>query len=551
MGLNKRVYDYTTEQGTVDLDLYFHVDKSGLVKAKKMKLSTFYHSHANKSILDNTEQSFTSTLKTAYDSAYSASHSHSNKANIDTINQNLASSDTPAFTGMTLGLIKPPIGDGMVSLKNIANNVTSFEFDCQNQNYTIKQSGSDATSTATQRNSGILILQTSTWNGSYEEKLDYEIYAYVDQSINQKTQLILKAYGTKFADIGPYGFGLWDGDELNKYFYCDSVNLKIGINTINPVTKLTVVDTASTSPRGIMSFQTSTDTSGARFHLRKTRGTQESPVVIASGDMLGRLVSSGYIGPVNTYKESASIDFISTGTINDTGTGRLGSYIVFNTMPDSNSAGMTEALRINSDQTVSFSKWKPLSDSTTALQFFKNNGSSLVFDIDTSNSRIGLGVVPITKLHVSAGTAQTAVAIKLSIPTTTGEGISQGYDFALDEYANARLWNYSSTSLSFGTNNLERLKIAANGDVSLNSMAPASSALVESSAGGVISASKILIEAYITDATSKANLENTGNWSGKSYTGATVTSYQGQKHYDADYEYECVADNVWKRKSWV
>lgn len=41
------------------------------------------HTHANKAILDGTQESFTSSLKTSYDSAVSSSHTHSNKTILD------------------------------------------------------------------------------------------------------------------------------------------------------------------------------------------------------------------------------------------------------------------------------------------------------------------------------------------------------------------------------------------------------------------------------------------------------------------------------------
>lgn len=41
------------------------------------------HTHSNKAILDATQESFTTALKTTYDAAATASHSHGNKATLD------------------------------------------------------------------------------------------------------------------------------------------------------------------------------------------------------------------------------------------------------------------------------------------------------------------------------------------------------------------------------------------------------------------------------------------------------------------------------------
>ena len=41
------------------------------------------HTHSNKAVLDGTQESFTTALKTTYDAAVTASHSHGNKATLD------------------------------------------------------------------------------------------------------------------------------------------------------------------------------------------------------------------------------------------------------------------------------------------------------------------------------------------------------------------------------------------------------------------------------------------------------------------------------------
>ena len=41
------------------------------------------HTHSNKTVLDATQESFTTALKTTYDAAVTASHSHGNKATLD------------------------------------------------------------------------------------------------------------------------------------------------------------------------------------------------------------------------------------------------------------------------------------------------------------------------------------------------------------------------------------------------------------------------------------------------------------------------------------
>ena len=56
-------------------------------------------------------------------------------------------------------------------------------------------------------------------------------------------------------------------------------------------------------------------------------------------------------------------------------------------------------------------------------------------------------------------------------------------------------------------------------------------------------------EQYLTAGTNTALLENTANWDvNGNYIGTSITgTYQGQAHYDADYWFTAVADNVWIR----
>lgn len=60
------------------------------------------HVHANAAVLDATTASFTSALKTSYDSAVAASHSHSNISHLNAIDQSVATIASPSFANITL-----------------------------------------------------------------------------------------------------------------------------------------------------------------------------------------------------------------------------------------------------------------------------------------------------------------------------------------------------------------------------------------------------------------------------------------------------------------
>ena len=119
----------------------------------------------------------------------------------------------------------------------------------------------------------------------------------------------------------------------------------VGINTsaLNAACELEVSTSRNTSPRGIMSSQYTTDNLGARLHLRKGRGTIAIPSTVVTGDMLGKMVASGYDGA--NYLEMASIDVNCEGTIAAT---RVPTRLSFWTSTDAAPSVLTERMRINS-----------------------------------------------------------------------------------------------------------------------------------------------------------------------------------------------------------
>jgi len=91
---------------------------------------------------------------------------------------------------------------------------------------------------------------------------------------------------------------------------------------------------------------------------------------------------------------------------------------------------------------------------------------------------------------------------------------------------------------------------ALNGTISSTSLTGTTDRLVEANSGGTVTSSKQIITAYLTSGGTIANLlETTSNWDiDGNYTGSTITgTYQGQKHYNPNYFFEAVADNVFIR----
>lgn len=118
----------------------------------------------------------------------------------------------------------------------------------------------------------------------------------------------------------------------------------IALGAVAPPTALTVGDTGSGNPRGILGWQSSTDTGSSQLGLRKSRGTFASPTTVVSGDNIGRIRMEGYDG--SAYINSSNIIFGSTGTI---GSGRVPGTITFQVLPDVATPSLATVLTLTSN----------------------------------------------------------------------------------------------------------------------------------------------------------------------------------------------------------
>lgn len=115
----------------------------------------------------------------------------------------------------------------------------------------------------------------------------------------------------------------------------------VGIGTTVPETQLHVANINTTTPRGIISQQSSTDGNSAFLQLRKSRGTVAAPLAVQNGDNLGTVLSEGYDGTA-FIRTGSFVKFVTDGAI---AVSSIPTALTFNT----GSSGLgTERLRITS-----------------------------------------------------------------------------------------------------------------------------------------------------------------------------------------------------------
>jgi hypothetical protein len=245
----------------------------------------------------------------------------------------------------------------------------------------------------------------------------------------------------------------------------------------------TVVETVSTSPRGILSSQYSTDTSGARVGFAKARGTQASPTTIVSGDTLGRLMFRGYDG--SNFLEMASIEAVSTGTIAAT---RVPTYMTFSTATDAAPSVLAERMRIASDglatigsgvmpgvsflgtwtsggtfAALSHSNFRVTNAGTKFALIQDENGTTYLNSAGGLDLNLALGGTRMVVLTTGGvlGVNNTGPTAQLHITDGSASRVGLAVDLAASQSANAI--NVTSSGGAAG----DLFKVASNGDTTV------------------------------------------------------------------------------------
>lgn len=192
----------------------------------------------------------------------------------------------------------------------------------------------------------------------------------------------------------------------------------VGVGTISPATEFHVASVSAIDPRGIMSSQHTTDAIGARVHLRKSRGSVTVPTIVVTGDILGRVMYSGWDGA--TYVPMVAVDGVAEGTIAAT---RIPTRVVFSTATDALPSVLTEALRLDSSQNATF-----------AGSITLGSGKNIVLST-TTGTKIGTGATQKLGFYNAAPVVQQTDGATLTNNAAVNGTTNQIDDFAGAVYA--------------------------------------------------------------------------------------------------------------------
>ena len=181
---------------------------------------------------------------------------------------------------------------------------------------------------------------------------------------------------------------------------------------------------------------------------------------------------------------------------------------------------------------------------------FKTGSSIIPVALTITTSNIGVGTTaPKSNFHIHAGTVQD---IRMQLTDSgTGATITDGFILRKDTAHNGYLWNHEpNSSLIFGTNNLERLRISNTGAISTNnnSINAGTATITAATFSGNLSGNA-------TSATSATNAQGlTGTPSitvnaitANSINGATINggNLSGSMYREAPFLYHLYRDSHW------
>lgn len=195
--------------------------------------------------------------------------------------------------------------------------------------------------------------------------------------------------------------------------WLSGANIGVGTGATTPSAELHVVSTSTGTPRGILSDEYQTGTSGSRITMRKARGTFASPTTIVTADVLGSWTAAGHDG--TGFIDSGKILVTSTGTV---ATGIIPSIMELQTMTAAGT--LTTGIKIDQAQALTFGAYG------TGLLHSGSSGaitSSLIVNADITNSTIDLtakvtGILPVANGGTGLNALGTGIATFWATPSS-------------------------------------------------------------------------------------------------------------------------------------
>ena len=190
-------------------------------------------------------------------------------------------------------------------------------------------------------------------------------------------------------------------------FSCAGLTSTAGVAAGGAITGATSLNTLST---GIFGISSATTNSGVDI-----TGTRPTIITTFTGATHKARTGNMGTGVQNFFTMNAAYDGANWNSddtslpvvVFDVSTANPGMRLRY-AAAGVNPKTLSTAMQMSTAGVMQIPKLSPIADSTTAMQFFKADGTTAVMTIDTTNSRLGLGKTPAQKLDIDVGTRSTA-----------------------------------------------------------------------------------------------------------------------------------------------